>query len=726
MLMFRRIGVLTTSRPKTILVVATFFVVVAAALGVHASSKLQSAGFVSPHAPSQLAADRLDAHFGGQPNLVLLVTARRGNVDSPAVAEAGRRLTARVASTPGLTAVNSYWTTAAPGLRSTTDTDALVVGTIRGSSQTVMNRTKTLVADLSTPLHSTGPVTVRVGGVAGSINAATVQIQHDLAKAEAIAIPITFVLLILAFGSIVAALLPITIGLLAIVATLAVLDVIGSLTAVSVYALNLATALGLGLGIDYALLMVTRYREELAGGLEPKAAVRRSVATAGSTIVFSAAAVAVALAVLLVFPMYFLRSFAYAGISVIAVAATAALFVLPAILALLGAKVNAGAVRNRDRLSRTESPFWRRVATTVMRHPVLTGVPVVALLLVLALPFLSVHWGVPDDRVLPTSLPARQVGDALRTVFPTNTDNNLNVVTEPALTPAGAVAYSRRLSTLHGIAEVTGPAGVWSRGRLSQAPDLRDARYEVPGATWLVTSIVPDPLSGQAESLVAQVRALPSPLGTSVEVGGLSASLVDQNHDIGSRLPLALGLIALSTFAILFLFTGSFVLPAKALVLNLLSLTAVFGAIVWVFQEGHLSGVLGFTPTPTSTTMPLLLFCIAFGLSMDYEVFMLSRIKELHDAGESNNDAVADGLARTGRIVTTAAAILAVTFIAFGLSKVSFIKMFGLATALAIVMDATLVRGVLVPAFMRLAGPANWWAPGPFRRFQHRLGFREA
>jgi putative drug exporter of the RND superfamily len=336
-----------------------------------------------------------------------------------------------------------------------------------------------------------------------------------------------------------------------------------------------------------------------------------------------------------------------------------------------------------------------------------------------------VRWGVPDDRVLPTSAAARQVGDALRTNFPTNTDDNLNIVTEPALTSGSGARYSEELSAVPGIARVTGPSGTWVHGEQRQPPGPRDGRFDAPGATWLVAAITSDPLSPAAQSLVTRVRAVTPPPGVSAEVGGLSASLVDQNHDLASRLPLALGLIALTTFFILFLFTGSVVLPAKALVLNFLSLTAVFGAIVWVFQQGHLSGLLGFTPTPTSTSMPLLLFCIAFGLSMDYEVFVLSRIKELHDAGETDADAVAHGLARTGRIVSTAAAILAVTFIAFGLSKVSFIKMFGLATALAIVMDATLVRGVLVPVFMRLAGPANWWAPGPLRRFHQRLGMHE-
>lgn len=719
------LGRVPTERPRLVLVVTAVLLVVAALLGAHASSKLQSAGFVSPNAPSQLAVERLQAHFGGEPDLVVLVVARHGNVGSPDVVAAGRTLTARLASTRYVTDVVSYWLTGSPQLRSRNGTEALVVATVEGNDQEVLDRTRALVHRISTPAHPGGAVTVEVGGAAGTDVAATAQINHDLAVAEIIALPLTLFLLIAAFGSVVAALLPVLIGLVAILATLAVLDIIGSLTSVSVYALDLTTALSLGLGIDYSLLMVSRFREELGRGASAVSAVRRSVATAGRTIVFSAAAVAAALAALMAFPMYFLRSFAYAGISVIAVAAAAALLVLPAVMTLLGHRVNALAVRSSARLSRAESPFWRRVAGMVMRRPVAAGVPVVLFAVCLGVPFLHVQWGLPTAHVLPAATPARQVSDAVDSSFPSDPDDNLTIVVEPELTAPAAFSYSKRVSQLPGVAQVTGPAGVWADGVLVQSPGAAAARFDSPGASWLSASIDLNPLSQKAQSLVGRARALAVPGGASAEIGGLTAELVDQDHDLGSRLPLALGLIVCTTFVILFLFTGSVVLPLKALVLNGLSLTAVFGAIVWVFQEGHLSWLLSFTPAPTSTTMPLLLFCIAFGLSMDYEVFLLSRIKELHDTGQGNVEAVAGGLARTGRIVTTAAALLAVTFIAFGLSRVSFIKMFGLGTALAIVMDATLVRGVLVPSFMRLAGDANWWAPAPLRRLHRHLGVSE-
>ena len=703
--MIPRIADLVTRRPKRILAACGVAVVLAAALGIHAGSVLKPGGFASPTSPSQVAQNRLNAYFGGEPNLVLLVTARHGSVDDPAVSAAGRALTARLARSSGVDRVSSYWTTRSPALLSSDRTQGVVLATVAGSDKTATDRAKTLINRLSVPSSAAGPVTVQAGGMEGVNNAVGDQIGKDLKLAEGIAIPVTFVLLVLAFGSVVAASLPVLIGLLAIVSTLAVLFLLGKVTDVSIYALNLTTAMGLGLAIDYALLMVNRYREELNAGSPANDAVRRAVMTAGRTIVFSAATVAAALAALLVFPVYFLRSFAYAGISVIVVATIAALVVLPALLVVLGPRVNALAVRNRESLGRAESPFWRRIATRVMKRPVAAGLPIVALLVVLGIPFLHVHFGTPDDRVLPTSSSARQVGDALRTNFRADASNTLEIVTASSVSSSAASSYVREVSGIPGVLSVS--------------------TFQQPQATWLHATIAPRSTSHAAQQLVSAVRSLPPPAGVQADVGGAAASLVDQKHDLGSRLPLAIALIVLTTFIVLFLFTGSVVLPLKALVLNALSLTAVFGALVWIFQYGHLSGLLGFTPGPISTTMPLLLFCIAFGLSMDYEVFMLSRIKELHDAGATNREAVAGGLARTGRIVTTAAALLAVTFFAFGLSKVSFIQMFGIGTGIAIVVDATLIRGVVVPAFMRLAGDLNWWAPPGLRRLHNRIGAAE-
>jgi RND superfamily putative drug exporter len=725
--MFTSLGQFVTRRSRLILVVAAIAVLVAAGIGFGAPGKLKGGGFTDPNSPSELARTQLDATGAGQPNLVFLVTAARGTVDTPAAATAGRTLTQQLAAQQGVSSVTSYWSTGAPSLKSKDATQALVLTHVRGNDQTASDTSKTLINTFSTKAGAGGPVTVQAGGQLGASHDITDQITKDLALAEGIAIPITLVLLLIAFATAVAALLPIAIGVVAIFGTLAVLFVLGSVTDVSIYALNLTTALGLGLAIDYALLMVNRYREQLAAGDEPSVAVRRSLQTAGRTIVFSSAAVAAALAALLVFPVYFLRSFAYAGISVVVVAAVAATVVLPAVLTVLGRRVNAGRIRRRSRgLTGAESPFWRRMATRVWRRPVLIGLPVVALLLVLGVPFLRVHFGTPDDRVLPTSAPARQVGDALRTNFVVNDTNTLEVVSTTPLPPASATAYGIELSQLNGVARVDGPTGSFSHGTEVSGPGPTAATRNLAGGTWVSVVSTLDPESGAAQDLVDQARAVPVPGGAHTNIGGQAASLVDQKHAIGSHLPLAGALIALTTFIVLFLFTGSIVLPVKALVLNALSLTAVFGVLVWIFQEGHLSGLLGFTPLPTSTTMPPLLFCIAFGLSMDYEVFVLSRIKELHDAGYGNDEAVVHGLARTGRIITTAAALLAVTFFAFGLSKVSFIQMFGIGSGLAILIDATLIRGVLVPAFMRLAGRANWYAPAPLRRLHDRIGLTEA
>lgn len=724
--MFGRIARVATTRARLILLLAGLAVVLAGVAGIHATSKLKSSGFVSPHAPSQIASNLLDAHFGGSPNLILLVQARSGRVDQPAVASAGRAITARVAASPGVSDVTSYWTTNSASLRSKSGTSALVLAHVAGDDSVLKNRTNAAIAAAN---GVPGPVTVKAGGNSAANNAVGNQVTKDLGIAEAIAIPLTMLLLILAFGSVVAAGLPVAIGLMAIIATLAVLWIIGSITDVSIYALNLTTAMGLGLAIDYSLLMVSRYREELADGRSVADAVIRSVETAGRTILFSAATVAAAMAALLVFPVYFLRSFAYAGISVIAIAALGALIVLPALLTVLGWRVNSLPVplprRRRPAMASVESPFWRRVVTGVMRRPIVTGLPVVLILLIAGLPFLHVHFGTPDDRVLPTSAAARQVGDALRTQFQSNAGNTLEVVTNSPLGPAESANYSARLSSVPGVSSVSGPSGVWASGSEVSTGGALAARHQSPVASWYTAVITPDSESGAAQSLVHRVRALPVATGTVAYVGGSAASLVDQKQDLGSRLPLALALIVLTTLIVLWLFTGSLVLPLKALVLNFLSLTAVFGAMVWIFQYGHGASTLNFTPMPTSTTMPLLLFCIAFGLSMDYEVFVLSRIKELHDAGASNTDAVVGGLARTGRIVTTAAALLAVTFFAIASSRISFIQMFGIGTGVAILVDATLIRGVLVPSFMRLMGDANWWSPPLLRRWHDRLNLSE-
>ena len=555
-------------------------------------------------------------------------------------------------------------------------------------------------------------------------------IEHDVIRAESIAIPITAVLLILVFGSAIAASLPLLIGVLSILGTFLTLHVLVGFTDVSVYSVNLATSMGLGLGIDYSLFLVTRFREELRRGHPVPDAVRETMRTAGRTVLFSATTVMLSLSALLVFPLFFLKSFAYAGISAVFFAIVGALVVLPAALAALGERVNALDLRKPVRRALGMSPprvkeldegFWHRIAVTVMKRPLGVGTAVVLLLVLLGLPFRHVVFGLPDDRVLPAGAQAHQVAQVLRTDFAGREAFAMPVI----LSRGGSTgAYASALSRVAGVERVDAVSGRYMHG-LRVAPG--DPRFAVPGGAQRL-SIVPgvESIGPAGEKLAKAVRAVPAP--GPVLIGGQAADLVDTKASLGAKLPLAVGLVFAATFILLFLFTGSVVIPAKALVLNVLSLSATFGMMVWIFQQGHLTGLLG-NPTVTGTldtTMPILMFCVLFGLSMDYEVFLLSRIKEEWDATGDNPRAVAVGLERTGSLVTAAAGLLALVFLAFVSSDISFIKLLGLGTALAVVVDATLVRGALVPAFMRLMGDRNWWAPRPLRALHGRIGLSEA
>jgi RND superfamily putative drug exporter len=552
------------------------------------------------------------------------------------------------------------------------------------------------------------------------------QVEEDLRKAETITFPLVLILLVIVFGSVVAAGLPLTIGVIAVVGTLVVLRTLAALTDVSIYAVNLTTAMGIGLGIDYALFIVSRFREEMRGGLGVDDAVVRTVETAGRTVLFSALTVAISLSALLVFPLYFLRSFAYAGIAVVTLACIGALVFLPALLATLGPRVDKWVLWRRKPKAIGEG-FWHRLATFVMRRPWGVTIGVVAVLLVLGAPFLGVKFGLPDDRVLPTSATSHQVQDQIRNNFASEEDAPVSVIAPNTggASPATMGSYAARLSTVAGVARVDAVTGSYLDGRRVAPPSRASRRFVARDATWF--SVIPsvEPMSSAGERLVKDIRSAPAPFP--ILVSGDSAELVDSKAGIFGKMPIAAAIIGLVTFVVLFLMTGSVLIPLKAIVLNLLSLTATFGAMVFIFQEGHLSNLLNFTATGTlDTANPILMFCIAFGLSMDYEVFLLSRIKEEHDRTGDNVSSVALGLERTGRIVTAAAALLAVVFIAFSTSEISFIKMFGIGMALAVIMDATLIRGALVPAFMRLAGRANWWAPRPMRRLHDRLGISEA
>ncbi|MCZ7526549.1 MAG: MMPL family transporter [Acidimicrobiia bacterium] len=726
--MFTFLGRFVVARRRLVLTGTAAFLVLAGAVGGSVASRLTSGGFVDPGSESSRAADVLEAELGqATPNLILLVRAEDGRgVDEPEVADLGEALAAELAGEPGISRVESYWSLGrVPPLRSEDGTQALVLAVIPGGEDRVEE-----VAEELSPRYTrdTGVATVAVGGFAEVFRQVNTQVETDLVRAELIAFPVTLLLLLVVFGSLVAAGLPLAVGAIAISGTLLVLWLVAAVTDVSIFALNITTSMGLGLAIDYSLFVVSRYREELRRGLDPHPAVVRTVETAGKTVAFSAMTVAISLAALVIYPLAFLRSFAYAGIAVALVAAGGAVLFLPALLAVLGRRVDALTLWRRAHTPDGEGA-WHRAATFVMGRPLPVALAVVALLVALGLPFLHIRFGLPDDRVLPAGASSREVHDALRDDFSSSEAGTLQVVAtgigDPRERTADIDAYAVELSRVDGVARVDALTGSYVDGVGFPVPDGLTDRFLGDDATWL--SVVPsvEPISPEGEALTEAVRDLPSPLGETA-VAGLGAELVDSKQALFDRTPIALGWIAVATFVLLFLMFGSVLVPLKALALNVLSLSATFGALVWVFQDGHLAGLLGFTPTGTLVaSVPVLMFCVAFGLSMDYEVFLLSRIKEEYDRSGDNTTSVALGLERTGRIVTAAAVLISVVFVAFASSGVTFVKMFGIGLALAVLIDAFVIRATLVPAFMRLAGRANWWAPPRLRRIHERFGFGE-
>ncbi|MGA5121929.1 MMPL family transporter [Streptomyces pseudogriseolus] len=721
--MFERIADLAIRRARLVLVVAVVAVALMGAVGAGAFGQLKGGGYDDPASPSTKAGQAIEEKFGGETNLVFLVSAPGSRLDAPDAERAGRALVADLRDDPHLENVVAYWDAKQPALRSEDGREALVLAHVKGDETEQRKNAKTVIDEYTGARE--GGLSVQAGGGAAVGNDMETQTPKDLLLAEAIAVPLTLLLLLVVFGSVVAALLPLAIGTIAITGTFAELALLGGVVDVSVSATNLTTALGLGLGIDYALLMISRFREQLATGSTVDDAVRHTVHTAGRTVAFSAATVAVALAALLVFPQYFLRSFGYAGVGVVAIAAVGTLFVMPALLVVLGHRVNSGRLPWAKRArTATRAPLWGRLADTVMRRPVLTALPVLAVLLVAASPLLGITLGTPDERVLPEDAQSRQVASVLREKFDGNDDAALHIVIDAPVDKAPLGSYAAELSALEGVVRVETGIGTYEKGR-PEAVGPGSAALSRPDAQRVTVVSGLTPRSDEAQELVDEVRAVAPPAGAEALVGGGDAELVDSKDSISGQLPLALGLVALTTFVLLFLFTGSVVQPLRALVLNVISLGATLGVMTWIFQDGNLASLIGVTPQPMEASMTVLMFCIAFGLSMDYEVFVTSRIKELHDQGADTRTAVTDGLGHTGRIVTAAACLLAVSFFAFGTAKISFMQMFGLGSGLAILIDAVAVRGVLVPAAMRLLGGSAWYAPTFLRRFHGRYGLSE-
>jgi trehalose monomycolate/heme transporter len=701
------------------IVIAVLFAVAAGVWGTGVFAKLTSGNtFTPPNSQSNQESNLAAAVFGrDDADVVVLYHSAAMTVSDPAYRQA---VTAALATLPhaDVTRVTTYWSS---GLRSPVGTNqpANMVSTDRHSTYVTLLLTgaddqarqdtyKAISADLAAQRPG-GGITAQVGGTVPTEVAINNEVTANIARAESISLPVLLILLMLIFGSVVAATLPVAIGGLAILGSFTVLRLLTLFTQVSIYSVNITTILGLGLGIDYGLFMVTRFREELRRQPTVEQAVARTVATAGRTVLVSGVTVALALTSLMLFPVVFLRSMGYGGVATVAVDMIAAVTVLPAVLAVLGHRVNSLRVRKGvGRAPASDHGGWYRFAHIVMRRPVAFAGVIVIVLLALGTPFLKISWGGTDARVLPASSTVRQVSQDLTTEFPANSTAPIeaivtNVTSQPAL-----AGYERAIGAVPGVTgvQVTGVRG--STVRL-------DAGYR------------PQTDSPAARQMITEIRHIPPPPHTTVLVGGQTAELVDELSGLGATLPWMALLTCLATFVLLFLAFGSVVLPVKAIVMNVLSLSATFGVIVWIFQWGHLSGPLRFLPTGTiDPTTPILLLAIIFGLSMDYEVFLLSRIRELYDETGDNTAAIAGGLQRTGGLITSLAFLLIIVVGLFSASGITFIKLLGVGMIVALLVDATVVRLMLVPATMRLLGRANWWAPRPLRRLYARYGIREA
>ena len=696
--------------PWRLLAAAGVFAVLCGVLGGPVAGKLSTtnSNFDDSGSESVRARELIERRSGVSPDVSLVALVRPG-VDVRS--EAGRRGVAQVVSLirsdPAVGRVFDLAGTGSPAFVSEDGRSTYVAAAFKPISS---DDAETAATRLDERLSQVPGVTVGGAVLAGS--QVGTQVGKDLGKAEALAFPILFVLLFLVFRSPIAALLPLVGGAVAILATFLGLRIVNEITPLSIFALNLTTGLGLGLAIDYNLFIVSRYREELARGRSTREALGVALATAGRTAVFSGFTVAAALASLLVYPQPFLYSMGIGGIFVALFSTAASLLVLPALLVVLGPRVNALAPkrfkRSLEQSSYRSTGFWYRLSQTVMRRPFVFAAASAAAMIALGAPFLGIKFTGVDASVLPASASARQVHDALAGEFPPNRTSPVYVAVEASRTDARDVAaLAEQLRALPDAAAVDGP------------------RPSGPGL-WRIDVVPRDtPLASSSKRLVDDIRDVPTRLR--VLAGGESAAFVDQGHSLGSNLPLGIAILILTTLVLLFAMTGSVVLPLKSLVMNVLTLSATFGILVLVFQDGRLEGVLDYTSQGAlEMTQPILLAAVAFALSTDYGVFLLTRIKELRDAGVSNAEAVAAGLQQTGRLVTSAALLFCVAVGAFSTSEIIFIKELGVGMAVAVILDATIVRGLLVPSLMRLLGDWNWWAPAPLRRLHDRFGLHES
>ena len=705
--MFEKLATFVYTNRRRVLSIAVVAAAIAGVFGAGVSSGLSPYGANDPATRSVQATNRFQAATGRQidPGVVALVSS--GDVRSPVARRRVEGVAAKLRAQPDVASVASFYSTHKPAMVARDGRSTYVVAYFKALSDKRLSDDANLIESRFSSQHD-----VKLGGDAIANAQVNTQVGNDLAHAELLAFPFIFLLSLIFFRSVVAALLPPLLGGLAILGTFFLLRVVSTFTDLSVFALNLTTGLGLGLAIDYSLFIVSRYREEAARDDFGPQALRRTLQTAGRTVVFSSVTVAVSVAALAIFPQRFLYSMGIAGAIVALLAATLALTVLPATLAALGPRINALSPRRlrhaADRDARpARSGAWYRLAQFITRRPAQVAVASAAVLVALGIPFTQTRFITADARVLPQNASAHQVQDALNTQFPPNRTTPLEVV-------VGAPASSPEVRTL--------------TERIARLPDVSavaPAQSAGRGTSLLEVAPVRGPLTASTERLVRDVRAIHPPyyLG----VAGQTASYLDLEHSLGAHLPAVLAVVVAATLIVLFVMTGSVVLPIKAVLMNALNLSAVFGILVLIFQHGNLQGLLGYHSLGAlDATQPILLFAIGFGLATDYGVFLLSRIKEAHDAGAPNSEAVALGLERTGRIVTAAALLFAVAVGAFATSQIVFIKELGIGTALTVLLDASLIRALLVPSLMQLLGSANWWAPRPLRRLHERIGLRES
>jgi putative drug exporter of the RND superfamily len=687
---------LVTDRRRTVLALWAVLFVVGMTVGTAVFGELRDSSG-SSDAESVVGFEMVDR--GSDHGLGLVVVVADDTVDDPQTVAGVRSATARLAEQPWVQTVQDAYGSGDPALRSTDRTDTLVIVSTDETEDTKVaaDRVRDARAILSEEITSAD---VNVGGDLAVMADSMESAAKDLVRGELIALPILLVVLVFIFRGVRAALMPVLAALVTVAGAFLILLAATGLVDVSSYAVDVVALFGLGLAVDYSLLMVNRFREERAAGHDVAEATRRTVTSAGRTIGFSALTVAAALAGLFAFGTPTFTSLALGGIATVMVALAAGLLLVPALLATWGHRIKP------EQRAATDDGFFGRLARRVQKRPVLVAVGTAAVLLLAGVPFLGVNYSSGDARTLPASSQSRQVLEALASDFGGTGTAPVRIVTTQPADSAQVAAYAERLLRLDGAHHVA-------------------VTPEAAGVT--VVDVVPDgPAQGDvAQQLVERIRSDRPEFGTWVT--GEAAFLIDFKDQIADRLPLAAGIIAIATFVLLFLMTGSVLVPVKALVMNTVSLGATFGALVWVFQDGNLSGLLGFTSYGAiEVWVPVIVFVFAFGLSMDYEVFLLSRIKECYDECGNSDRAVANGLQRSGRIITAAALLITIVFAGFAAGENLGIKQMGLALAVAVVVDATLVRCLLVPATMTLLGDRNWWAPAPLRRVHQRFGLHEA